>query len=287
MRRVMNSTRFQKKKHASIVEAHESTRKRLESSLPNNHEDHSAGKGFTYMSHGGTNVDVADGGTNGNDRWWQLTAFNKRLQLSRGVSSFSFNMWQIVHYIDIDISTLTPSLPCRCLPCCLFFFFSLPTDRHSSVVQYSFCLVHAWIEPALSFILSLRKQEQFTLSSWQHSGQFVLPRWWIDTTSRKRSWNHNYSEVTLWKCWRDFVDKRPRSAKCANSVRKEKSPRLPWTGSWIGCSEKRIWGWERNQHKKLWTKKCWYCPLWNQSRTRISKIGAVPSELMGRPKSKH
>ena len=52
------------------------------------------------------------------------------------VSTFSFNMWQIVHYIDIDICTLTPSLPCRCLPC-LFFFFSLSTDRYSSVVQYS------------------------------------------------------------------------------------------------------------------------------------------------------
>ena len=66
-------------------------------------------------------VDMADGGTNGNGRWWQLTAFNKRLQLSRCVSFFSFDMWSIVHCVDIDICTLTPSLPCRCLPCCLFF----------------------------------------------------------------------------------------------------------------------------------------------------------------------
>ena len=76
---------------------------------------------FLDMADGGMNVDVADGGTNENDWWWQLTAFNKRLQLSRCVSSFSFNMWQTVHYKDIDICTLTPSLPCRCLPCCLFF----------------------------------------------------------------------------------------------------------------------------------------------------------------------
>ena len=34
-----------------IVEAHESTRQRLESSLPKDHEDHIAGKGFTSMSH--------------------------------------------------------------------------------------------------------------------------------------------------------------------------------------------------------------------------------------------
>ena len=92
-------------------------------------------------------LDVADDGTNGNDRWWQLSAFNKRLQLSRGVSSFSFQMWHIEHYLDIDICTLTPSLPCRCLPCCLFFFFSLSTNS-------------TWIEQALSFILSLRKHER-------------------------------------------------------------------------------------------------------------------------------
>ena len=32
--------------HACIVEAHESTRKRLESTLPSDHEDHIAEKGF-------------------------------------------------------------------------------------------------------------------------------------------------------------------------------------------------------------------------------------------------
>ena len=34
-----------------IVEAHESTRKRLESTLPRNHEDHIAEKGFNSTSH--------------------------------------------------------------------------------------------------------------------------------------------------------------------------------------------------------------------------------------------
>ena len=36
---------------ASIVESHESTRKRLESSLPKNHEDRIAGKGHNSMSY--------------------------------------------------------------------------------------------------------------------------------------------------------------------------------------------------------------------------------------------
>ena len=33
------------------MEAHESTRQRLESSLPKDHEDHIAGKGFNSMTH--------------------------------------------------------------------------------------------------------------------------------------------------------------------------------------------------------------------------------------------
>ena len=41
----------QKTKHACIVEAHESTRKRLESTLPRSHEDHMAERGFNSMSH--------------------------------------------------------------------------------------------------------------------------------------------------------------------------------------------------------------------------------------------
>ena len=49
-RGVMNSTRFHKQKHACIVEAHEPTRKRLESSLPKIREDHIAGKGYNSMS---------------------------------------------------------------------------------------------------------------------------------------------------------------------------------------------------------------------------------------------
>ena len=37
--------------HDCIVESHESTRQRAESSQPKNHEDHIAGKGFTSMTH--------------------------------------------------------------------------------------------------------------------------------------------------------------------------------------------------------------------------------------------
>ena len=40
-----------KTKHACIVQAHESTTQRLESSLPRNREDHIAGKGYTSMTH--------------------------------------------------------------------------------------------------------------------------------------------------------------------------------------------------------------------------------------------
>ena len=39
------------KSGACFVEAHESTRQRLESSLPEDHEDHIAGEGFTSMTH--------------------------------------------------------------------------------------------------------------------------------------------------------------------------------------------------------------------------------------------
>ena len=40
------SNKIPKTMHACIVEAHESTRKRLESCLPKGHEDHIAGKGY-------------------------------------------------------------------------------------------------------------------------------------------------------------------------------------------------------------------------------------------------
>ena len=40
------SNKFPKTMHACIVEAHESTRKRLESCLPKGHEDHIAGKKY-------------------------------------------------------------------------------------------------------------------------------------------------------------------------------------------------------------------------------------------------
>ena len=45
------SHKMQKTKHACIVEAHESTRKRLESTLQKDHEDHIAEKGFNSLSH--------------------------------------------------------------------------------------------------------------------------------------------------------------------------------------------------------------------------------------------
>ena len=40
-----------KTKHACIVEAYECTGRRLESSLPQDHEDHIAGKGYSSMTH--------------------------------------------------------------------------------------------------------------------------------------------------------------------------------------------------------------------------------------------
>ena len=42
---------FKKTTCGCIVESHESTRQRVESSQPENHEHHIAGKGFTSMSH--------------------------------------------------------------------------------------------------------------------------------------------------------------------------------------------------------------------------------------------
>ena len=45
------SSKIQKTKHACIVEAHESTRNRLEATLPKDHEYHIAEKGFKSISH--------------------------------------------------------------------------------------------------------------------------------------------------------------------------------------------------------------------------------------------
>ena len=45
------SSKIPKTKHACIVEPHESTRQSLESSLPKDHEDHIAGKGYNSMTH--------------------------------------------------------------------------------------------------------------------------------------------------------------------------------------------------------------------------------------------
>ena len=44
------SNKIPETKHAGIIEAHESTRQRLESSPPKGHEDHTACKGFTSMT---------------------------------------------------------------------------------------------------------------------------------------------------------------------------------------------------------------------------------------------
>ena len=44
------SNKIPKPKHACIVDAHESTRQRLEPSLPKDHEDHIAGKGYNSMT---------------------------------------------------------------------------------------------------------------------------------------------------------------------------------------------------------------------------------------------
>ena len=46
-----SSNKIPKTKHACIVEAHESTRQRLESSQPKDHENHIAGKGYNSMTH--------------------------------------------------------------------------------------------------------------------------------------------------------------------------------------------------------------------------------------------
>ena len=45
------SNTIQNTKHALIVEAHGSTRERLESTLPKDHEDHIAGEGYNSISH--------------------------------------------------------------------------------------------------------------------------------------------------------------------------------------------------------------------------------------------
>ena len=44
------SNKIWKTKHACIVEAHESARKRLETTLPKDHEDHIAEQGFNSLS---------------------------------------------------------------------------------------------------------------------------------------------------------------------------------------------------------------------------------------------
>ena len=45
------SQKFSKTTYGCIVQSHESTMQRVESTQPKNHEDHIAGKGFTSMTH--------------------------------------------------------------------------------------------------------------------------------------------------------------------------------------------------------------------------------------------
>ena len=49
--RITASNEVPQTKNACMVESHESTRKRVEPSLPQNHEDHIAGNGFNSMNH--------------------------------------------------------------------------------------------------------------------------------------------------------------------------------------------------------------------------------------------
>ena len=45
------SKKIQKTKHACIVETHETTRKRLEPTLPKDHDDHRAERGYNSIRH--------------------------------------------------------------------------------------------------------------------------------------------------------------------------------------------------------------------------------------------
>ena len=47
----MNPTTIQKTKHTRTVPAHQTTRKRLEPTLPKDHDDHRAEKGYNSISH--------------------------------------------------------------------------------------------------------------------------------------------------------------------------------------------------------------------------------------------
>ena len=60
------------------------------------------------------------------------------MRSKKSVSSFSFNVWQIVHYIDIYICTMTQSLPCCCLPC---FFLPQLIHRQTQQALSSICLL--------------------------------------------------------------------------------------------------------------------------------------------------
>ena len=77
------------------------------------------------------------------------------------VSSFSFNMWQIVHNIDTDICTLTQSLPCCCLSCCFFSCSAYPqTDKAQLYNTHPDSCTHmdrTALEFNLSFVSSQNK----------------------------------------------------------------------------------------------------------------------------------
>ena len=103
---------------------------------------------------------------------------------------------QIVHYIDIDICTLTQSLPCCCLPC--FFSSSAYPQTDTAQLYNTHPDVRTHMDrTGLEFNLSFcvfATQEQFTLSSWYHT-------WWRTSPSRLPVYrNHKiYRDATgLW-----------------------------------------------------------------------------------------
>ena len=89
---------------------------------------------------------------------WECLCVHRKQGLFLSVSSFNFNMWQIVHHIDIDFCTLTLSLSCRCLPCCFILLQHIHRQTQLSCTTLILTRARTWIEQALSFILSLRNK---------------------------------------------------------------------------------------------------------------------------------
>ena len=77
------SNKIQETKHACIAEAHESTRKRLESTLPMDHKDHIAEKGFKSTSH----YNLKQGVTGNCSEWRHSSTEEDQVCLKSGGSS--------------------------------------------------------------------------------------------------------------------------------------------------------------------------------------------------------